>query len=51
MLLSAASLKPFGMLFPLNGGRRLAGNIVNYPVNAFNLIDNAVGDAAHQVIW
>ena len=39
------------LLFPLNRGRRFAAYIVNYAVDAFDFVDDAVGDAAEQRVW
>lgn len=37
-------------LFPLNGRRRFAADIINYAVDAFDFIDDAVGYFAQQRI-
>ncbi len=39
-----------GVLFPLYGGGGLAGDIVDYAVDAGDFIDNAIGDAGEEVI-
>ncbi len=40
----------FGMLFPLDGRRRLGADVVNHPVDTPDLVDDAVGDACQEIL-
>lgn len=37
-------------LFPLDRGRRLAGDVVHHPVDAFDLIDDAAADVGQKIV-
>ena len=39
-----------GALFPLNGRRRLTRDVIDYPVNATDFINDAVADFAQQTM-
>ena len=39
----------FFNLFPLDGGRRLGGDVVYHPVDAGDLVDNTVGNFRQQL--
>ncbi len=46
----AAAGPPAAPLLPLDGGGRLAGDVVDHPVDALDLVDDAVGDPAQKVV-
>ena len=37
-------------LFPLDGSRRFTGDIVGYPINSLDLIDNTRGHASEKIV-